>query len=68
MTVQDDISEWTVVRNDEEQHSIWPAKRPLPLGWYEVGFTGDREACLDHIESVWTDIRPLSLRRALGVA
>lgn len=72
MTVQqnDDApkTDWTVVRNDEEQYSIWRTDRPVPSGWHEVGFTGDREQCLDHIESVWTDIRPLSLRRALGLA
>ncbi|AYJ50567.1 MbtH family protein [Rhodococcus sp. P1Y] len=66
--MQNNTSEWTVVRNDEEQHSIWPADKPLPLGWTSIGFSGDRDECLDHIEQVWTDIRPLSLRRALGVA
>ncbi|ANY06014.1 MbtH family protein [Pseudonocardia sp. HH130630-07] len=59
---------WTVVRNEEEQYSIWPADRPAPQGWTEIGVVGDRDHCLDHIGEVWTDIRPLSLRRALGVA
>jgi MbtH protein len=65
---QDGAARWSVVRNDEEQYSIWPADRPVPQGWAEVGFSGDREECLDHIDEVWTDIRPLSLRRALGLA
>lgn len=54
-----------VVINDEEQYSIWWAERALPPGWREAGFAGTREACLAHIESVWTDMRPLSLRRRM---
>lgn len=51
-----------VVVNDEDQYSIWPGSRPLPEGWRRAGFQGARQACLDHIESVWTDITPKSLR------
>ena len=58
--------EWLVVLNHEEQYSIWPADRDLPLGWREEGMRGTREACLDHIEKVWTDMRPKSVRDALG--
>ncbi|MET9068573.1 MbtH family protein [Streptosporangium sandarakinum] len=53
-----------VVLNDEEQYSVWPADRELPDGWRAEGFEGPREDCLAHIEKVWTDMRPLSLRRA----
>ncbi|KPA90332.1 MbtH family protein [Pseudomonas sp. RHF3.3-3] len=52
-----------VVMNDEEQYSIWPQDRALPAGWRTVGKSGTRQACLDHIDQVWTDMRPLSLRR-----
>jgi MbtH protein len=48
--------------NDEEQYSIWPADRENPLGWYDEGTSGAREECLDHIEAVWTDMRPRSVR------
>ena len=58
----DDDREYTVVINDEEQYSIWFADREIPAGWKEVGVKGDKKACLDHIEEVWTDIRPKSLR------
>ena len=51
--------------NHEEQYSIWPADREVPLGWKAVGKQGTRQECLDYIEEVWTDMRPLSLRRAL---
>jgi MbtH protein len=55
-------SQYKVVRNDEEQYSIWLDGDPVPDGWHEDGFTGPREECLAHIERVWTDMRPRSLR------
>ena len=54
-----------VVMNHEEQSSIWPADRDLPLGWRNTGKTGTKDECLAHIDEVWTDMRPLSLRRAM---
>jgi len=61
-----DTREYRVVRNEEDQYSIWPVRRPLPLGWAEEGTIGDRLTCLDHIEAVWTDMRPRSLREHLA--
>lgn len=55
-----------VVVNHEEQYSIWPDYKAVPEGWREAGFTGDKAACLAHIETVWTDMRPKSLREALA--
>ncbi|WP_433260470.1 MbtH family protein [Actinosynnema sp. CS-041913] len=55
-----------VVVNDEEQYSIWPADRPNPPGWRDAGFTGEREECMAHVDEVWTDMRPRSLREALA--
>ncbi|HEY8260416.1 MAG TPA: MbtH family NRPS accessory protein [Methylosinus sp.] len=52
-----------VVLNHEEQYSIWPDYKPIPEGWRDAGVSGDKRTCLAHIESVWTDMRPLSLRR-----
>lgn len=57
--------QYAVVRNEEEQYSIWPEDRPVPAGWHRTGFAGDKPACLAHIEEVWTDMRPRSLRVAL---
>ncbi|MFQ5616959.1 MAG: MbtH family protein [Anaerolineales bacterium] len=54
---------YKVVINHEEQYSIWPDDRENPLGWSDVGKTGPKQECLDYIEEVWTDMRPLSLRR-----
>lgn len=56
---------WTVVVNDEEQYSIWAADRTVPDGWRSAGFTGSKDACLGHIEEVWTDMRPKSLREGI---
>ncbi|WP_017582711.1 MbtH family protein [Nocardiopsis valliformis] len=56
---------YEVVRNHEEQYSIWLADRDVPAGWDTTGFQGDKDACLEHIAQVWTDLRPLSLRNRL---
>lgn len=63
MTGDDDTRTYAVVVNDEEQYSIWWDDRDLPAGWRREGFTGPRDACLAHVDEVWTDMRPLSLRR-----
>ncbi len=57
-----DEREYLVVLNDEEQYSIWAAGRPVPAGWRDEGTRGSREECLAHIDRVWTDMRPRSLR------
>ncbi|ETK37330.1 MbtH family NRPS accessory protein [Microbispora corallina] len=57
------MSTYRVVVNDEDQYSLWPADRPVPDGWRPEGFDGTREQCLGHIEEVWTDMRPRSLRQ-----
>ena len=59
-----------VVFNDEEQYSIWPEGRELPAGWHAEGTAGTKDECLAHIEKIWTDMRPKSLRERLaaGVA
>jgi MbtH protein len=54
--------EYLVLMNHEEQYSIWPAERPLPLGWREAGHRGDKEGCLAFITATWVDMRPKSLR------
>jgi len=61
-----DDGEFDVVVNHEEQYSIWPSGRELPAGWTKVGKGGKRAECLAYIEEVWTDMRPLSLRRHMA--
>jgi MbtH protein len=54
-----------VVVNHEEQYSIWPNDRPNPLGWSDAGKSGTKAECLAYIKEVWTDMRPLSLRKKM---
>jgi MbtH protein len=61
---RDDIT-FMVVLNDEEQYSIWPADRELPAGWRPEGTRGMRAECLERIDEIWTDMRPLSLRKRM---
>jgi MbtH protein len=56
---------YKVVVNHEEQYSIWFAEREPPLGWKEVGKSGPKAECLAYIKEVWTDMRPLSLRKRM---
>ena len=56
---------YKVVVNQEEQYSIWPADRELPLGWNDAGFQGTKQECLEHIREIWTDMRPKSLREKM---
>jgi MbtH protein len=60
----DPTRRYAVVRNDEDQYSIWPAEMPPPAGWYPTGTVGDKGTCLRDIAEVWTDMRPASARRA----
>jgi MbtH protein len=63
-TAGDSDVAYDVVINHEEQYSIWPVGGPIPAGWTATGFRGSKSEALDHIEKVWTDITPLSVRRA----
>lgn len=64
----DDRTIYTVVVNHEEQYSIWPAHREIPGGWREAGKTGLKDECLAYVDEVWTDMRPLSLRKRMEEA
>jgi uncharacterized protein YbdZ (MbtH family) len=64
----DDSVIYKVVMNHEEQYSIWPADKENPLGWTSVGKSGPKKECLAYIEEVWTDMRPLSLRKKMEEA
>jgi MbtH protein len=61
----EDTTTYKVVINDEEQYSIWPAERENPLGWRDAGKSGLKSECLEYIKQVWTDMRPLSLRKKM---
>ena len=62
---QEDNTVYKVVVNHEEQYSIWPADRQNPLGWRDADKSGPKAECLAYIKEVWTDMRPLSLRKQM---
>lgn len=59
---ESDNRRYTVVINHDEQYSIWFQNREIPRGWIEVGVEGTKTDCLDYIEKVWVDMRPLRVR------
>jgi MbtH protein len=62
---REDTTIYKAIINDEEQYSIWPADRETPLGWRDAGKTGPKAEVLAYIEEMWTDMRPLSLRKKM---
>ncbi|MEX3101061.1 MULTISPECIES: MbtH family protein [unclassified Streptomyces] len=62
---EDDTARYLVLTNDEGQHSLWPAFADVPDGWTVAHPEDTRQACLDHVEEHWTDMRPKSLVRAM---
>lgn len=60
---EEDNTVYRVVINHEEQYSIWPEWKDIPAGWRAVGPTGKKDECLAYVKEVWTDMRPLSLRK-----
>lgn len=64
--MNEEVIHYKVVINDEEQYSIWPVDMEVPLGWKIVNKEGNKQECLDYISEVWTDMRPLSVRKMCG--
>jgi len=58
----DDNTTYQVLRNDEEQYSLWPLVLEIPAGWQAVGKQGTKAECMSYVDEVWTDMRPRSLR------
>lgn len=61
---EDDEARFLVLVNDEGEHSLWPAFAEVPKGWTVTLPEDTRQACLDHVERTWTDMRPRSLAEA----
>lgn len=59
---------FVVLINDEGQYSLWPAFVQVPAGWTVVYGPESRQACLDYVDSKWTDMRPKSIRSLAGIA
>ena len=62
----EDTRDYEVLVNGEEQYSLWLAGQQIPNGWRQVGPRGKKQVCLDYVKEVWTDMRPLSLRKAMA--
>jgi MbtH protein len=62
----DDDATYEVLRNDEEQYSLWPLGHQVPDGWHRVGKEGTRDECSAYVDEVWTDMRPRSLRERMA--
>ena len=65
---KEDATIYKVVVNHEEQYSIWPTYLENPLGWRDAGKSGRKDECLAFVKEVWTDMRPLSLRKKMEEA
>jgi MbtH protein len=61
----DDNAKYMILRNDEEQYSLWLAGQDVPAGWYKMGKEGSKEECTAYVDEVWTDMRPRSLREQM---
>ena len=62
---QEDTRVYIVLMNHEEQYSLWPQTKQIPPGWRAVGKEGSKAECSAYVDSVWTDMRPLSLRKQM---
>jgi MbtH protein len=62
----DDTTTYQVLRNDEEQYSLWPLSLDIPAGWQAVGKQGTKDECMSYVDEVWTDMRPRSLREQMA--
>lgn len=62
---EEDTTIYQVVVNHEEQYSIWPEYKDVPNGWQVADKAGSKQECLAYIKVVWTDMRPLSLRKQM---
>ena len=56
---------YLVVRNQEDQYSVWNEGRSLPAGWESIGEPSSKQDCLQRIEHLWKDMMPLSVREHL---
>ena len=63
-TIDGDL--FKVIKNAEGQYSIWPEKKSTPAGWNETGFSGSKDEVTAYVDREWTDMRPLSLQKAMA--
>ncbi|MFH9075809.1 MbtH family protein [Streptomyces alboflavus] len=61
----DENTRYQVLRNDEDQYSLWPVDVDVPAGWQPAGKEGSEAECSAYVDEVWTDMRPRSLRERM---
>ncbi|GAB2893744.1 4-hydroxyphenylpyruvate dioxygenase [Streptomyces deserti] len=61
----DEHALFSVLVNDEGQHSLWPAAATVPAGWTVAHPPADRATSLAYVNQHWTDLRPRTLVRRL---
>ena len=64
--MDEDKRTYIVLVNHEEQHCLWLQTIAIPDGWRATGKIGTKAECLEYVREVWTDMRPLSLRKAMA--
>lgn len=58
MGMGSDKTIFTVIIGQENEFTIWPQDKEIPVGWKSVGQSGTKEECMDYIQEVWTDPLP----------
>ncbi len=61
-------TDYLVLVNDEDQHSLWPESIAVPEGWEVAHGPDGRAACVDFVDCHWRDMRPRSLVAAMDAA
>jgi MbtH protein len=57
-----------VLKNEEGQYSLWPARKQIPKGWVATGFEGSAAECMAQVDSEWLDMRPISLQQRMDAS
>lgn len=47
-----DNATYEVLRNDEEEYSLWLFGLDVPAGWHQVGKEGTRDECSAYVEAM----------------
>ncbi|WP_221797922.1 MbtH family protein [Oceanobacter mangrovi] len=57
----DDVSlPFTVLRNHQQQYSLWPQFAAQPAGWSLCFGPASQQQCIEWVEQHWQDIRPMA--------
>ncbi|WON75751.1 MbtH family protein [Serratia sp. UGAL515B_01] len=60
----DERQTFLILRNHEQQYSLWPDFSPVPRGWTHVFGPAPHGQCVSWLEQHWQDMRPASQRKA----